>query len=306
MLESTVNLYHIMGNVNVVEPKKAKYFTSTTGVRQTKKDKEQLAKERQGKINSATKENKTRLALTQSRPYTDKETGELVIDPYTKDLIISSDSAMSHLIAFSCITRYALDRHFRIAYGEYRKKVKATELRKEWTDLRDTLSRKCANSIVAISIGVGVKGYVYLRFIITNEDEEKVKRLAISLDKYIDRTFKFYTKVLKPMDYPKELLARKYCNGAADTIDDIICLMPEELWQVMRAGLSLPYTQRTFRNAKARSVIAEGAKKTNKDRIHGNTSPLYSFQKMFVEKDKKLYTRNDFLPKVDDDNEPEF
>ena len=105
------------------------------------------------------------------------------------------------------------------------------------------LGRNTNKAIVAVSIGVGSGGWVYIRFIVTSDIDVNVCDISIAISYYLRNNRKFFPKELKPYEKnPQQFIKDKYIHS---NLADILEVNKYELWQSMRASLVLPQYERT-------------------------------------------------------------
>jgi len=284
--KENVKLFHLMGNAYVAiakeEPKKIMPKVED----ETEEEKQDKAKRYKAKTFHVKEKNQKLLKMTEEDANFNNRNKCFFMGELTRNYIKENDAVMSHIIAFESITKYATKNKYRIGYGEYRKRIKQAAIKHEWKLIRQWISNNIRDAIIAVSIGVGVKGYIYIRFIITSSEDVKVHDASISIANYLRKNRKYFPKDLKPFEgIPESFIRDKYYNEDIKTIDDIIDNIPEELWQVMRAGFTLPFTHRTYKNGLARILIDKSADKAVIDDNLGDNSILWRLHKAFVEKD---------------------
>ena len=235
----------------------------------------------------------------------------------TGSLMTHNVAVQKHLIAFSSITRYAVDNNIRIGYGEYWKRIGSrANIKAEWKSIRTWLKKNARDSIMAASIGLGRSDYIYIRFIIArckdsreNKDTKEKNDLLVydvsTAFGYYLRRKKHYTPVeFKPYEEnPTKFLEKKYINNEITSLEMLINCMPKELYQIMRAGFQLPMTRRTFKNAGAKGIVEKNTKTTSQSRVCD--SKKYSIYEKthssFLEKCDNFYT----VPLLDNENDLE-
>lgn len=171
-------------------------------------------------------------------------------------LMIRNRAIHSHLIYFCGVIQYALSHEWRIAYGEYRARLSPNALKVFHTSLRDWTRKNLACSVSAISLGIGVNGYVRVYFVTTAEDALTVHDTALRLARYL-RKRNFIPIVLRPYEKdPLFFLRWKYCNEEIGSVEELLRGdLWHECWEVMRAGFSLPYCHRTLRTPEATAIV---------------------------------------------------
>ena len=283
--DQNVKLFHLAGDVYVGDSRYIHKHKPEEKPKLSEEDKKEIANKHKSRFNKAKENGKRLMTLTEDDTNFNSKKNEFYIGNLTRNYIKENGAVMSHMIAFTSIARLAVAMHYRIGYGEYRRKIKQTSIKHEWKLIRNWISDNVKDSIIAVSIGVGLKGYVYIRFIATSSDKLKVHDTSISLAHYLRRNRKYYPKELKPFDKsPEAFITGKYCNDIK-TVDDIVNNIPEELWQVMRAGFILPFTHRTYKNGLARILIDKSAENTKLNDL-GVNSIMFGLCRAFLEKDE--------------------
>lgn len=258
--ESRMNAFHITGNIYIGQkvppgPKKKK-----SAEQWTEEEKEQLKDERKKNHAFTKKRNKQLLKQTEkATPADDNCYG----------LMRLNRGIQTHLIYFCGISRLAVNHGWRVSYGEYYIRMKTEDLKAEHSRISSWCKRNLKGSVTAVSFGVGVKGYVYLYFISTDEDPMKVFDRALSFFKYLRS--KGYTPIIaRPYEKdPLPLIRWKYCNDNISTLPELLRgdLWPES-FRVMRASFSLPYCHKTIRTKEATDAIDDMAHTLDFTTIH--------------------------------------
>lgn len=316
MLKEKCNTTHLMGNIYIgrppvkILPKTNKDDKETVDnlmeeeteeARESKK-KERMEIEKQYKIYFA--QRRRRNADLRARTENADLAEPIELDSFLGSLISGNRAVHTHLIAFCSITHYATINHCRIGYGEYRKRIsKDSNIKREWCNIRTWLTKNTTHNITAATIGIGKRGYVYIRFLTTNYKDIAVYDVANDLGYYL-RHKKHYTPVeFKP--YEKDMMQfieDKYNNDDVQNIEGLINWIPNELYQIMRASFVLPHTHRTFKNTGANHAINDNSCSVSYNNIRQGWNQQVSQKAFssFLEKDGDDYSS----PFSKDDMEP--
>lgn len=253
MSKKLLELRKIMGNVNIVQYRgKARQRHDELTEEEKEEQRVEKTKEICIRRKSTMKKNKRLLEMTVTF---------LKDSPFHQRLMRENGAVQTHLVSFCGIAQFALENKYHVGYGEYRKRLEMKELKKEWSNIRAWISRHAIDDVyLAVSIGVWNKGYVYIRFIVTSENDLHVHDMALQLAHYLRKTKRFNPKELKPYEKnPQTFIKSKYANDSIGKFEDIVTIMPDELWQSFKASLCLPFTRRTFKSDKARELLEDMA-----------------------------------------------
>jgi|GEM_PF-4650347 len=243
MEERKLEVHRIMGKVSIAQPLKRQRHKVSKIVDQA--EKKQRINNFKKHFSCVKHKNKMFLARTE----------KFDIDDITHALMLDNGAVKSHLLAFCSIARYAVSNGYHVGYGEYRKRVKHEDIKKLWQNIRTWLQRHTEDSILAASIGLWSNGYVYVRFIVTSENDVEVHDMSVMIAHYLRKIKGFMPKVLQPYEEnPYEFIKDKYANDEVETVEDIFSIMPDEVWQVMRASFILPFTHRTYETTKSKEI----------------------------------------------------
>ncbi len=190
-------------------------------------------------------------------------------DPRNDDtlhLVKLNRGVQTHLIYFTGIARYAADNGQRIAYGEYRKRVKEDQLEAEQRKLMTWIKRNLPHMITAVSIGYGNKGYITIYFIMTSEEEIAVHDAVLSFVSYLRRKGHYRPIELEAYNKdPEGFIKAKYSDIEPNSLEELLCGdLWKECWEVMRTSFKLPYRHKTIRTQKAEDAIKAQTETVNR------------------------------------------
>lgn len=274
-MKTIINVYQIMGNVKVGSyGNRENPDRASTAHTENNKQRAFSLTERMKACGMTRKKNRELLGLTDT----------FHLDDDLMNLIGRNGAVMSHLLAFSNVSRYARDNGYRIGYGEYCKRMKLGDTKAEWKRIRAWLDGHSDNVSLAMTIGVANKGYVYLRFLVTSPDESLIDDTACMIGQYLKHKRGFKTQELRPYEKDADVFIHgKYLNDAIESLQDLISHMPIELWEVMRASFALPGTHRTYKSREACKVIDEMVKMVNAKGIEWGAIEALGTFKYFIE-----------------------
>ena len=310
MLKEKCNTIHLMGNIFVGRPPEKVSTKTNNGdtTANTFTAEEKMEMEKQSKLYFARR--KCRNADLQAKTENVNLEDHIGLHDFLGTLMSRSRAIQTHLIAFCSITHYAIDNHCRIGYGEYRKRIsKDSNIKREWRNIRAWLTKNTAHNITAVTIGVGKRGYVYIRFLTTNYKDLAVYDVSTDLGYYL-RHKKHYTPVeFKPYEKnPMQFIKDKYNNDDIQDTEELINWIPVELWQVMRASFVLPYTHKTFKNTGANDAIQDNSRPVPYRHIWQGQDKQVSQKaySSFLEKDNKDYSIPAFENDMESNEDEEF
>lgn len=118
----------------------------------------------------------------------------------------------THFAYFSTIADTAIRNKWIIGYATYRKRMKKEDIHKEHRSLKNWLHKNGKDTMTAISIGWGKKGYAYVFFVSTCADGVAVGDIGTAF--YQNRRKKGYTPVeCRPFEKnPYSFLESHYCT----------------------------------------------------------------------------------------------
>lgn len=182
------------------------------------------------------KENERLLKLTEA--LTDEE----VINRFAE----RNRGLQTHFAYFSTIADAAIRNKWVIGYATYRKRMKKEDIHKEHRSLKNWLHKNGKDTMIAISIGWGKKGYAYVFFVSTSADGVAVGDIGTSF--YQNRRKKGYTPVeCRPFEKnPYSFLESHYCTPLRWDME-LTPLKSRECACMIRSGFLLHGNNKTLR-----------------------------------------------------------
>ena len=156
----------------------------------------------------------------------------------------------THFAYFSTIADTAIRNKWTIGYGTYRKRMKKEDIEKEHRSLRNWVKKNGKDTMTAISIGLGKKGYVYVFFVSTSADGVAVGDIGTAF--YQNRRRKGYTPVeCRPFEKnPYSFLESHYCNPLHYDME-LTSLQSRECVCMIRSSFALRGKNKTLRTQEA-------------------------------------------------------
>lgn len=238
-MKNEMVFFPIMGNVEMVRIKQKQ------GIRPLISDSEKKEMENNRKT-AIWNARKTGRVLLKKTAKADKE------DIDCLSLMRRNRAVHTHLLYFCGLVRYANYNGWRAGYGEYRIRVNSHDIGVIHSRLKNWCRKNLTGTYTAVSIGVGTSGYVYVYFLTTSPIETDVSDTAVKFYRYMRRCHFTPVEVRPYEKNPMEFLQMKYNNDMMRCIDEVLQSdVWAELWQVMRAGFTLPSRHKTMRTEKA-------------------------------------------------------
>lgn len=156
----------------------------------------------------------------------------------------------THFAYFSTIADTAIRNKWVIGYATYRKRMKKEDIQKEHRSLKNWLHKNGKDTMTAISIGWGKKGYVYVFFLSTSADGVAVGDIGTAF--YQNRRKKGYTPVeCRPFEKnPYSFLESHYCSPLRDDME-LTTLKSRECACMIRSSFALHGKHKTLRTQEA-------------------------------------------------------
>ena len=156
----------------------------------------------------------------------------------------------THFAYFSTIADTAIRNKWTIGYGTYRKRMKKEDIEKEHRSLRKWIKKNGKDTMTAISIGLGKRGYVYVFFVSTSADGVAVGDIGTAF--YQNRRRKGYTPVeCRPFEKnPYSFLESHYCNPLHYDME-LTSLKSRECVCMIRSSFALHGKNKTLRTQEA-------------------------------------------------------
>lgn len=197
-----------------------------------------------------------------------KTAGATPQDDHCISLMQMNRAIQTHLNYFCGIVRLAYEGKTPISYGEYRIRLKDEDTPKIYRILKSWCRKNLVGTSSAVSIGIGVKGYVYVYFVITADTPYKEHDTALKMAQYL-RKKNFTPVIFLPYEKnPLEFLKWKYQNEGVTSMDDLLRGdLWAECWQVMRSSFAFPYSHRTIRTRDAIDAVERQAEHIALDEI---------------------------------------
>ena len=186
------------------------------------------------------KENERLLKLTEA--LTDEE----VINSFAE----RNRGLQTHFAYFSTIADTAIRNKWVIGYATYRKRMKKEDIHKEHRSLKNWLHKNGKDTMTAISIGWGKKGYAYVFFVSTSADGVAVGDIGTAF--YQNRRKKGYTPVeCRPFEKnPYSFLESHYCTPLRCDME-LTPLKSRECACMIRSSFALHGKNKTLRTQEA-------------------------------------------------------
>lgn len=156
----------------------------------------------------------------------------------------------THFAYFSTIADTAIRNNWTIGYATYRKRMKKEDLHKEHRSLKKWLHNNGKDTMTAISIGWGKKGYAYVFFVSTCGDGVAVGDIGTAF--YQNRRKKGYTPVeCRPFEKnPYSFLESHYCTPLRYDME-LTPLKSRECACMIRSSFALHGKNKTLRTREA-------------------------------------------------------
>lgn len=156
----------------------------------------------------------------------------------------------THFAYFSTIADTAIRNKWTIGYATYRKRMKKEDLHKEHRNLSNWLKKNGKDTMTAISIGWGKKGYAYVFFVSTCADGVAVGDIGTAF--YQNRRKKGYTPVeCRPFEKnPYSFLESHYCSPLRYDME-LTSLKSRECACMIRSSFALHGKHKTLRTQEA-------------------------------------------------------
>lgn len=281
------------------------YMTPCLGVVKQEKDKEEKSKEimrphpltQEGikdiasRRASVKRKQESVLKATESMTFDDE-----LLSKYAR----LSRAIQTHLLYFSSIADTCLKHAWRVSYLEFKKRIKRQDLKKEQKGIKRWVQTHAQDIITAVSIGYGKKGYMYVYYISTGEDELKILDTGTDFIRYMRKTRKAKPQIIKPYEKdPYTFLDSKYRTEV--TIDNIFDTpLADECYYMLRSGLVLSGLHKTIRTTKARHNLQQYKRTIPVEELHCTPRDweVYRQIRTFIihEVDNEMWTE-DYTPK---------
>ena len=156
----------------------------------------------------------------------------------------------THFAYFSTIADTAIRNEWVIGYATYRKRMKKEDIEKEHRSLKNWLHKNGKDTMTAISIGWGKKGYAYVFFVSTSADGVAVGDIGTAF--YQNRRKKGYTPVeCRPFEKnPYSFLESHYCTPLRYDME-LTSLKSRECACMIRSSFALRGKHKTLRTQEA-------------------------------------------------------
>lgn len=156
----------------------------------------------------------------------------------------------THFAYFSTIADTAIRNKWVIGYATYRKRMKKEDIHKEHRSLKNWLKKNGKDTMTAISIGWGKRGYAYVFFVSTSADGVAVGDIGTAF--YQNRRKKGYTPVeCRPFEKnPYSFLESHYCTPLRYDME-LTPLKSRECACMIRSSFALHGKNKTLRTQKA-------------------------------------------------------
>lgn len=156
----------------------------------------------------------------------------------------------THFAYFSTIADTAIRNKWIIGYATYRKRMKKEDIHKEHRSIKKWLQNNGKDTMTAISIGWGKKGYAYVFFVSTSADGVAVGDIGTAF--YQNRRKKGYTPVeCRPFEKnPYSFLESHYCTPLRYDME-LTPLKSRECACMIRSSFALHGKNKTLRTQKA-------------------------------------------------------
>ena len=156
----------------------------------------------------------------------------------------------THFAYFSTIADTAIRNKWVIGYATYRKRMKKEDIHKEHRSLKNWLHKNGKDTMTAISIGLGKKGYVYVFFVSTSADGVAVGDIGTAF--YQNRRKKGYTPMeCRPFEKnPYSFLESHYCSPLRYDME-LTSLKSRECACMIRSSFALHGKNKTLRTQEA-------------------------------------------------------
>ena len=156
----------------------------------------------------------------------------------------------THFAYFSSIADTAIRNNWTIGYATYRKRLKREDIEKEHKSIKKWLHKNGKDTMTAISIGWGKKGYAYVFFVSTGADGVAVGDIGTAF--YQNRRKKGYTPVeCRPFEKnPYSFLESHYCTPLRYDME-LTPLKSRECACMIRSSFALNGKNKTLRTQEA-------------------------------------------------------
>lgn len=157
-----------------------------------------------------------------------------------------SRGLQTHFAYFSAIADTAIRNQWFIGYATYRKRMKKEDIHKEHRSLKNWLHKNGKDTMTAISIGWGKKGYAYVFFVSTAADGVAVGDIGTAF--YQNRRKNGYTPVeCRPFEKnPEAFLESHYCTPLRCDME-LTPLKSRECACMIRSSFALHGKNKTLR-----------------------------------------------------------
>jgi hypothetical protein len=156
----------------------------------------------------------------------------------------------THFAYFSTIADTAIRNKWVIGYATYRKRMKKEDIHKEHRSIKNWLHKNGKDTMTAVSIGWGKKGYAYVFFVSTCDDGVAVGDIGTAF--YQNRRRKGYTPVeCRPFEKnPYSFLESHYCTPLRYDME-LTPLKSRECACMIRSSFALHGKNKTLRTQEA-------------------------------------------------------
>lgn len=169
-----------------------------------------------------------------------------------KYLAERNNSALKHIAYFTNIVEFATANNLPLAMGEHSIAIKESLMLPKWSRLKVWITKNLIPCCL-VSIGRKPKGWWTIRWIVVGDSRsEDLYSLTAPFGAYLAKTG-WRTKAVAMDDDPSRL--RDHYLLRQDDDDETLKTFVPEMFEIYRAGLSIPRATRTHRNASAQGVL---------------------------------------------------
>ena len=179
-----------------------------------------------------------------------KETEDMKDDDIMARFAEQCRGLHTHFAYFSTIADTAIRNNWTIGYATYRKRMKKEDIEKEHKSIQNWLHKNGKDTMTAVSIGWGKRGYVYVFFVSTSSNGVAVGDIGTAF--YQNRRRKGYTPVeCRPFEKnPYSFLESHYCTPLRDDMD-LTPFKVRECVSMIRSSFALRGKNKTLRTQEA-------------------------------------------------------
>lgn len=165
---------------------------------------------------------------------------------------VHNNSALKHLVFFTNIVEYATNNNLPLAIGEHSISLKADLMPQKWSSLRAWVTKNLSPCCL-VSIGRKPRGWWTIRWMVVGDNQgADLFSLISPFGAYLAKTG-WRTKAVV-MDADSSRLRDHYLSRLDDNEETINLYVPE-MFEIFRAGLTLPRCSRTIRNNSAKGIL---------------------------------------------------